>query len=364
MTAFKTIWIKGWWLPSLFLLIAVPIKAEPLQPYFKATTQLYSPSISLLHIEDWRGQHDSKGDIALASGWLESGVKTPNNWRHGLVYRFDKSYQYSPATSELYYQIQNHKSLKIDKHYSLKLHLSEFRAHGFRVAKTMYYANNHQIEAGVSILKADRLMYADIQGNAHILTESSYDYSVQANYQYYRDTLFGRTDFTKPKGRGYTIDFSFLGQINQHLYYQLHIKDAFGKLYWQEAPHTIGQAQPVKTYTDADGYFHAESALSGQEGYKTLYQKLKLAWVGTVHYKKYKYTLDIGAQSLGDGSQLGFGLSMPISNWAADTSLFYWSKSKELVVSVNKKPWTLYLGTNSTQSNQINALRIGLDYAY
>ena len=365
MTVFKTLLVNGWWLlPPLFLLLALPIKAEPVQPYFKATTQLYSPSMSLLHIEDWRGQFNPNGNMALASSWLESGVRTPTNWRYGVIYRLEKTYRYLPSTAQLYYQIQNRKPLTTDQQFPLNLYVSEFRGHGFRVSKIMNYANNHQIETGVSILKTDRLMHGDIQGNANILNESSYDYYVQANYQYYRDTLFGRTDFNKPKGQGFAVDLSLSGKINQHLHYQIHFKDALGQLYWQKAPHTIGQAQPVKTYTDTDGYLHAESALTGRESYKALNQELKLAWTGSIHYKKYNYTVDMGAQSLDDKSQMGWGLSASMARWNAYGSLFYWSKSKELVISVDKKSWKLSMGLNSPKSKKINALRIGLEYSY
>lgn len=366
MTAFNDFLSnRGWfWLLPLLFWFAEPTKARQWQPYTLTETQLYSSSMSLTNIEDWRGRYQSNGNIAIAKGWLEFGVKTSDTWRHGLVYRFQKSYHYSPATSELYFQIKNRKLLTKDKHYSLKLQLSEFRAYGFRLAKNITYIDKHSLETGISILKSDRLMYGDIQGFANILTQSSYNYSAQINYQYYRDTLFDRTGFIKPKGRGYAIDFKFLGKINPHLHYQLSIKDAFGRLYWYQAPHTIGHLQPVKTFIDAEGYFHAEAALNGTEGYKTIYQKLKPSWIGSLNYTKNKYALKIGAQSLRNKSQIGLGMSVPISSWGGDGSLFYWGKTKELVVSINKKPLKVYVGANSVRSHHINALRLGFNYAY
>ena len=72
----------------------------------------------------------------------------------------------------------------------------------------------------------------------------------------------------------------------------------------------------------------------------------------------------MGAQSLDDKSQMGWGLSASMARWNAYGSLFYWSKSKELVISVDKKSWKLSMGLNSPKSKKINTLRIGLEYSY
>jgi len=233
------------------------------QPYLDIQSTAYSEPITIKSILDQWQPPFHGGNKVLAYAQIETGVRR-NNWKLGILERFDYNLLLSPETARLIYLIKNHLPLDAGNNYELQVKAQSNYSHGLRLSYQHQATANIKIGLAAAYLKNKNFMAGKIQGNTKIVAEKEYVFQFDTDYFYSHDTLFGRR-LELPLGRGYSIDFSLDWQINKRIKTHLNVIDLIGEMFWHDAPSTVATATSDTQSVDNEGYLLYKPAISGIE---------------------------------------------------------------------------------------------------
>ncbi len=104
---------------------------------------------------------------------------------------------------------------------------------------------------------------------------------------YSRGDFFNRANikpYASPNGAGYSVDVSLKWLLGNRTKLEVEVKDLLGSIWWEQAPYTKAQVNPVAKTYDSQGYVHYIPALSGIESFKNYRQKLRKRFVSNIEY--------------------------------------------------------------------------------
>ncbi len=224
-----------------------------------------------------------EGDNAITFNKAEIGVRW-HNWQLGILERYDYLMEFSPQTAELFYLAENHLPLEINKKYELRIKAQHQSSRGLRLGYQKKITSAFTVSVAASYLQGKTLTDGNIQGTAQVTGNKDYNFQFDTDYFYSRDVLFER-NVVPPKGNGYSLDFKLNWRPNNLVAAQLDIVDLMGKIFWDDAPHTIATASSAtKTYNE-DGYVRYDPAISGYESNKNFTQILPRKIFLTTQYQ-------------------------------------------------------------------------------
>lgn len=341
-------------------LYSLPARSSTISPYFKLDSFTYSETVSIRDtLNDWEGDTFNRGKRQWTWNWAEAGIRY-DHWGIGFLYRVDYDLRFSKDLSEIYWKTKNKVDLPVGETFNAKLSANAFRSRGYRFTYHNTLAGNFSYTAGISYLSAYYMIEGDVQGNASVLTEKDYDFNLDLNYQYTKDTLFDR-EVEKPKGEGYALDISIAYQITAQDHLQLQVSDLYGVITWKDAPVTTGTATSDRKRFDEDGYAIIDPLISGHEGIlKSFEQRLEPRW-----FLSYQHTFDksVGVRFKAR-QQYGHALYAIGSsytkhgNWAID----YWVDNQLIELSWSHRAIKTSIGIDSLQKDE--AKQFWLSFAF
>ncbi len=256
----------------LLLIFVHDLAAQSKKFYFKQNTFVDSQALPLAFAY-------KKWDVAYQPGGLTQGfVRTETGYTDGkqsmgIIYRFDVLAKYTSETIEFLHQVKNKTPLPLNKEYDISLDIKHFRAGGVKFDYAFQLSQKISLVPSLSILRAHYLTEGILQGNATAISEQDYDFDLNVDYYYTRDTLFNRRA-TPPTGWGFAFDLAFHATPIQNLDIRLNIYDLLAYLYWRATPRTVAQADSSTKNYDLNGYLNFEPVLTGKESSESYTQRL------------------------------------------------------------------------------------------
>ena len=337
---------------ALCLLFTKNVCGAELDAYFIADSFTYSETVSIHSaLNDWEGKGFDRGERQWSWNWLELGI----TWRGislGYVIREDYDIRFSEDLSELYWLTSNKQSLPENRSYEIDLSANHFQAEGVRLSFSDDYAIGENTRltfgVGVAFYRADDLISGYIEGDATTIDENDYQYNANLYYHYSQDVLFER-QVMEPQGEGCSFDFT-LGVSHEKHDFFVNVKDFKGRLYWQQAPYTVGVIDSDKKEYDENGYVIINPTLSGFEGIDDEYvQELEPRILA-------HYSLSVSEQwsalllyrSEFDQDTMGAGIS-----WGSEhrLQLSYWAEISLWQLGWQYRKISLSVGTDSISKN-------------
>ena len=336
---------------SLFLCAGAQVQAQSdFGVYLDVESFTYSEPVSIdMAIEDWLGPDFERGDNQWTSNWAEAGFRW-KNWSVGYLLREDYDLQFSEDLSELYWKTENKRPLDVGREYDVLLKVNSFSGEGFRFA--FRDRKNHTFyQVGISYFEAQQLMDGELSGTAIATSTSDYDFNGEVLYHYHEDVLFDRP-VTAPQGTGYALDATLKWDYEDHALF-VNIKDLYGRIYWKDAPYTVGIANSNNTSIDSKGFKVVKPALSGVEGYDKEYvQKLSPRWHAEYDYSLNKY-LSVGAAGHYQYDQFLYGVSVALGQ-KTGIRFTYWPEAELYQVHTSIAGFRVGLGANTTEVEAID----------
>lgn len=336
--------------------------SENYKPYVDFDAFLFSESVALREFSNnWQGDYQAGGENQIGSLWMESGAKT-KQWNIGLLYREEHQLEHSSDTADLYYALENNQPLESGRVYKLALEAQRFRAKGLRVARNLKPKENLNLNIGVSVFQASKLIDGGITGNAATNTDRDYDYNLDVDYSYDTDVLFDRPGTKEPTGLGVALDVSFDWQVTPRLNMAGHIKDFPGLIHWKDAPFTdVSASSDVKTF-DEEGFVQIQPALSGIEGYDNLSQKLDPN--GTLNFtyklKQENTSFLLNSRHYKNYSLVGLGGEKKVGTMGLGA--LYWPKTHTLQAFYKTDHYSYSLALDSLDIEEVRTLWLGFKY--
>lgn len=329
------------------------------QPYFLLDSMTLSESVSIVHLGDGKGNFNPSGQRAFTSNWLEAGVRLTNGWQLGLLNRYEQSYHYSQDFAEFYHLTSQNMTLPVGKSYQLDFAAQAWRGTGARLSYQLTLGQ-HSLGVGGSIFNTDTLTNGHITGNGSALSDKTYHYQVNVDYQYESDKLFGRTDGATPTGRGYALDLSLQGR-SDWASYNLWVRDALGHIDWENTPRTTATASPAVSSYDANGYLQVTPVLSGKE-YASQYSQALSPWIDANVRMPISESMALQAayrEHYGYG-QAGVGIWTKVA--ADGIGFLLYPESKTLSMQLRSGHWQYGLACDNPNPDQANQFWLTVGY--
>ena len=311
--------------------------------------------------------HEFDGDFeggtqAFAHEWMETGIRS-GAWEVGVFSRYDYDLSFSEDLAELYYLATNKLPLEIGKSYNIDLSAKYYRTDGIRVGHTFKPNETLQATIGVAYLRGHRLTDGQLTGSAVALSDDDYDFSFQTDYYYSEDPLFDR-EVEAPTGWGYSADLSLDWKPNPFIALNLQVYDLFGRIFWDQAPHTIATANSDNKTYDDDGYVEFTPTLSGQEEYRDFEQTLNPFGSMRASFRVYTnlgllYQEDFTSET----NFSGYGASY-IFDSHQSIALLYHPETKAWEIEYYGPYWKLRLAGDALSQDQSNLIRLSGNFSY
>lgn len=210
----------------------------------------------------------SPGDAAQTHNRLALRY-AQDEWRFGLVSRYDYELRFHPDTAELIYLSHRDRELPENRQYTLDFHGRHARADGVSLGRQWRLdAPKLTISADLSLLKARALQNGDISGRLTLAAAQRPAGTARIGYRYDDDRLFHRPDDGAGPGWGYALDLGLAWQASQALTLRLQADDLLHELRWQEASYTEARLDLTASHLE-NGRLVVAPALTGREGEKT-----------------------------------------------------------------------------------------------
>lgn len=347
-----------YWRVVLFLIALTVKSAAASDLYFSSESFAYSepvPINSLLN--DWHGEFSGGSDAVLFHK-AEVGFRY-DGWSLGLLHRFDYVFHGSEEGVEFYYKTQNQLPLIANHDYPIDVEVSHFEVAGLKFGKEWQLRDDITFTFSLSWLKGVSLREGELFGNATTGSSTTdYDISLFVEDYYSEGDLFNRANvkpYGRPDGKGYAVDIGVKWKVSDRFKIEAEVTDLLGKLWWDQAPYTKADINPVAKVYDSQGYVHYTPALSGIEGFTDYQQKLpwrmqadaEYDWTDDVSitghwlHTNYLDLVDVGAR------------------WRPGSSLVYSAgyglKTKALMLGLHGKFGGIALASDSLDFNQAHA---------
>jgi hypothetical protein len=329
------------------------------QPYFLLDSMTLSESVSIVHLGDGKGNFNPSGQRAFTSNWLEAGVRLTNAWQLGLLTRYEQSYHYSQDFAEFYHLTSQNITFPVGKSYQLDFAAQAWRGTGARLSYQLNLGQ-HVLGIGGSLFNTDNLTNGQITGAGSALSDKTYHYQVNVDYQYESDKLFGRTDGAAPTGRGYALDLSLQGQ-GDWASYNIWVRDALGHIDWGNTPRTTATASPAVSSYDANGYLQVTPVLSGKE-YASQYSQALSPWIDANVRMPISESMALQAayrEHYGYG-QTGVGIWTKVV--ADGIGFLLYPESKTLSMQLRSGHWQYSLACDNPNPDQANQFWLTVGY--
>lgn len=251
------------WSPSLL--------STELETYFSLSSFSYSEPTAIKALgEDW-DQPLYPGNVALSYNRIEFGVGW-QTWRFGVIKRYDYFYQFSPATADFLYRIENNILLNTGDQYALSLSANTIISDGLRLSHQITI-NNFKFDVAMSYLESRSFVDGSLSGTAQAVSDKDYDLLFDIDYLYSEDKLFERKA-AAPNGRGFGIDISTQWKASDQWRLKLDVFDLWSEMYWHKALRTVATADSNIKEFDEDGYVIFNPVASGVESTQSYTQSL------------------------------------------------------------------------------------------
>lgn len=248
--------------PVLLFLWGPLLHAENFSPYFLFDSFAHSEPVAIKAISDDWGAPLHTGDIAFAFARAETGVGW-NQWRLGVLRRYDYYYEFTPDTAYLKHRSENNLPLSTGEQLDIYLIANASVANGLSLTHSLTVADAG-FDVRVSYLQGKRLTSGSLSGNAEVLAENDYDLEFDVDYFYSKDELFDR-EVISPDGDGYSVDIYINWSPDDNWSFNLTVNDLLAKIFWKNTPRTIATGSTDNKKFDEDGYVVFKPVISGLE---------------------------------------------------------------------------------------------------
>ena len=178
--------------------------------YVDTSLFAYSEAVTIKGaIDGWSGDF-SGGQAAITHNWVETGV-TYQQWKLGILKRYDYELEFSPDTADFVYRTENKLALEMGKTYHLDLKARHTYSEGVRLSHEFKTVKDLDLTLGLSYLRGLELTEGVLQGTATALSASDYDFEFGVDYFYSKDSLLDR-EVQAPSGDGYSVDLHLVWQ--------------------------------------------------------------------------------------------------------------------------------------------------------
>jgi len=258
------------------------------------------------------------------------------------VRRYDAEIEMSRDTLELIYLSTNTQVLPPGRRFDLRIRPWILGAEGLQAGWRFTGENDRwSLEPRLTILKANDLAEGRLDGTATAIDQNTYEYEAQVDYVYRDDVLLQR-EVDTPRGYGYALALAGHWQASPEIQLRWDLRDLYGRVYWNDAPHTVAIATSDTRETDANGFALFRPTLSGIENNVDYRQKLRPA----------------------GETQLDYRFAQPgLSTWTALAGLV-WTQTDTIATVGARHPLAPWMDISVTTTPRVDALGIGLSSAY
>ena len=258
------------------LLVPLEVLAEQSEMTFRvvADSWLYSDSYTTDQLLNSMGggSEPERGHSTL--GKLKYGVELTYNQHTAAMHRRREILiGYTQDTVDFLYADKNNLDLVDGREYRLSLDYFSVEFTEYQYRFNWRINENLTIEPGFSILYGEEMVDAKLTGKLgtdHTFAGIDYAWDVALNYFYNKDTLLERENVIPETARGYSFYLGIDWQLSDKYQLTMAFNDLYSLLKWKRAPHTGA----ISVVNDSIGPHDA--AIHGNEGYKTLKQKLPM----------------------------------------------------------------------------------------
>lgn len=229
----------------------------PMQVYATSDLQMsirvdaYSEPVSIQSFTDgWHHLLSPRSERAFAQGEITLGAED-QQYRYGLLWRYDYLLSFSPDMARLYHQYANQRTIEPDQQFDLKLDANHLEAYGLYVSKAWQVLPDWRLWTGASLLKGQHLVEGQFSG--FVATKAAVrnidrirSIQSQIGYAYdepqlYEDELGWQP--ASPEGEGIGLNFAIEGKFSPTWSLKADVRDAWGKMYWRDMPRTAYRLQ-------------------------------------------------------------------------------------------------------------------------
>lgn len=258
------------------------------------------------------------------------------------VRRYDAEIEMSRDALELIYLSNNAQALPAGRRFDLKIRPWILGAEGLQAGwRFAGDGDSWSLEPRLTILKANDLAEGRLDGTATAVDQNTYEYEAQVDYVYRDDVLLQR-EVDEPRGYGYSLALAGHWQASPEIRLRWDLRDLYGRVYWNDAPHTVATATSDTRDTDANGFALFRPTLSGIENNIDYRQKLRPAGETQLEYRFTQSSL---------------------SQWTALAGLV-WTQTDTIATVGARHPVASWLDVSITTTPRVDALGIGLSSAY
>ncbi|MDJ0806161.1 MAG: hypothetical protein QNJ78_04940 [Gammaproteobacteria bacterium] len=326
------------------------------EAYVRLNTYNYSEPTSInSFLNEFNGRFEG-GTQAFAHEWLEVGARYAN-WELGMLTRYDYDLSFSDDLAELYYRSVNKLPLEIGRRYRIDLRAKHYKTDGLRLGRWLHLSDRLQVNIGLAYLRGRELMDGRLNGEATAIADNDYDFSFRTDYHYSDDPLFERK-VEAPDGWGYSLDLTVDWRPLPELGLHLQVNDLWGRIFWEQAPHTMAVASSDNKTYDEDGYVKFLPSLSGLEEYRDFTQELNPFGSLTVDYRispgyQLVYNSDFTAETYFNGVGTRFA-----ANRATSIALLYYPETEVWEIDLQGSTWRIRLAGDALVLDSANLVRI------
>lgn len=341
----------------LCMLMVCPLQAaEPSrQIEFEMELLAINQSTSIRSLAGAWNEPVGKGEDATGIARYSLGIRQGNTTL-AYIQRQDLHYHYANDTAQFVYLIENNQALQSDKDYQISIKAQNAASQGLKLDYHWQVSPVLWLKPAITVLQPVELLSGNLSGYARTLAANDYDFEFSSELDYDEDPLFGRNSHSL-SGRGYAVDLHLGYEINEQWKLTAAVDDLIGRLFINDAPYTIAQADSsVKNY-DENGYAIYDPVVSGFEGYRNV----RFDFTPTTHIAvDYRYntltTLQIAYHGLPgiDYLQLDFKQTLQASE---SQIIVHWIPELQAAgLSVQNRYWKMGFITDSLNYGEMKTL--------
>jgi hypothetical protein len=265
---------------SVLLFPSIAAAAEP------GRVALYLQTESWAHAEpvpvdayasDWKARLD-RGSDGFAFLQAEVGLRY-EAWRIGWVLQRQYVIDATRGAARLYHLTSNDRPAPANQRYAVDLQANFYSARGLRIGRSFdgLRLGSWQLAVEPSLVIWDGSSFEEgrLRGSATSDAEGELAYVASLDHFYSEDPLLDRK-VPRPEGRGASLDLAGRFALGATWSGRYTVRNLLGRLWWEDAPYTLGELDSNTRQTDANGAVRFDPTLRGFEGNQSHRQRLPL----------------------------------------------------------------------------------------
>lgn len=260
------------------------------------------------YAQDWDAPLQSGSDgfalLEAETGWQQGP------WRIGWVWQRQYGLRASRDTAVLYHLSKNEAAATPGREYQLQLRAQTYEARGLRVGHAWAFAptatQSLSLQPSLTVWRGDLHEDGGLRGVAVADANGELDYAADLQHFYSVDPLLDRR-IDRPRGEGASLDLLAQWQWRDQWSVALDARNLLGRIWWSEAPFTLGTLQSNTRQTDSQGNVSFQPSLSGFEGQASHRQRLPLFMELALRYHWSQQALEARVFHSEIGQQLALG---------------------------------------------------------